>query len=903
MKRTVDAIGASRLTVRAALLGALLAAALAPILTAAAHTSPVDAMPDETAVADADWPQLGRDAQRTGASPQRVAGPYRFYWRWAEVPFASRAQPVVASGRLFIGSLNGTMYAVDAAYDARGGPPSILWQRDLGSPIRAGAAVSGDVVLVGTHHGALHGLEASSGRILWSFPTGGALLASPLVSWGVAYLGSADGAFYALRASDGALLWKREVGSPILGSAAMSISRDRVFFMAEDMRAYALAASDGSLLWRTEALQGQSASDRWPVVAGDLVLFRTQPLVNFTRLLHAGDQVLDSAGPRLSDWEADWALVRPKVLSHLETRPQEQSLYALEASSGQPRGLPPVLYTFGNNDAPAPPVVHRGSVYLPYRPRHGIQTDSPVAVHVTTRYDAELGRMDPTTLDVTGLASPDQFRYQFRLTSDEPAVLTLAGELLLVDSWERLGGIDLADGSLVAVVQQAVDGLPCQWGVGGPMPGFYEGCPFPGPRVGEGMSRSGAAVGSGRIFWRVDASGLASIGPDDGSEREPLAARVVGSDPGPLPGPKALPASALASFVWAEPPLAPSVPEDLRARLEREVEAIVSAEGHMMPYYLERGHHGRGSFPPEVTNDSEPASVADSNGFWYDQGELLLSLSRAYPYLGPSLQERVRSYLQAEMGRFPPLERLPWPVDPWLKEGRARESYPVPMRSSLGSWPPPGVPIQTLYALWAYGRYTGDWGYLASRWEQIKELFHARKGAIDSYAEVAGAIGYARIARRLGQEAEASAGEAAAVGAMQAGYDFGAWLERANRLCPADTNRPQEKPGRRAGVFFGLTPEVGRYLRETNLGAVEWALRDVAGYPGGSYLWYATRVGLQGELGESSYHSPEIGWSVFLAEAYVRQATREQLRYWLDRAWGIGDLYSLQKLVATIEAP
>ena len=114
--------------------------------------------------------------------------------------------------------------------------------------------------------------------------------------------------------------------------------------------------------------------------------------------------------------------------------------------------------------------------------------------------------------------------------------------------------------------------------------------------------------------------------------------------------------------------------------------------------------------------------------------------------------------------------------------------------------------------------------------------------------------------------------------------------------------RPDEAPGRRAPVFFGLTPEVGRYLHDTNLGAVQQILDDVAGYPNGSYLWYATRLGIQDESGESSYHSPEIGWSVFLAQAYVNQATQQQLRYWLDRPWGLGDLWYIQKLVATIQA-
>src|SRR5205823_12343465 len=86
---------------------------------------------------------------------------------------------------------------------------------------------------------------------------------------------------------------------------------------------------------------------------------------------------------------------------------------------------------------------------------HGIQNDSPTAVHVSSRYAAELGRMDPASLDIAGLSSATPFNYQLRLTSDEPSVLTIAGDLLLVDNWERLGGISLPSGTMVGLAQAA----------------------------------------------------------------------------------------------------------------------------------------------------------------------------------------------------------------------------------------------------------------------------------------------------------------------------------------------------------------------------------------------------------------------------------------------------------------
>jgi hypothetical protein len=878
---------------------------LLALLVSAAPVQAADWAPaGGSASSELDWPQLGRDAQRSNAAPLAVRGPYRFYWRWTGVPIASRVQPVVVAGRLYVGSLNGTLYALDAGYDARGGAPRLLWQRDLGSPIRAGAAVEGGIVVVGVQHGMIYGLDAASGTLRWSLATGGAIVAAPLVANGMAYLGSADGHMYALRVRDGSLRWAAEIGAPVLGSAALSRDGATLFLGAEDMRAYALATRDGSLRWRAQ-LQGQSSSDRWPVVAGDTAFFRTMPVRFFHDLIHDGDEVLDSAGALRPDPRADWAAVQPKIVGYLRTHPADQTLFALDITNGRSRGVAPVLYTFGTNDPPTPPVVIGGSPVLAYRARHGIQNDSGVAVHVTSRYDAELGHLNPNSLDIAAVASSTPFAYQFRLTSDEPAVLSAAGDMLLVDNWERLGGVDLKTGALVGVAQVAWDYPEC-WvhcEANDTLMPFFEQYPFTQQRPGEGNARAGAVIAAGRIFWKASGSGLAAIGP--GVALLPKAAQIA-AQPVPLPSSASLPdrpARALSdaqlrSYVWDVPAPA-QAPRDLALQLDREIGLIVARDQHLLPLALERGFHGAGSWPPDTAKPPGPATIHNSEVYWFNPGELVMTLARAYPYLGAARQSQVRAYLRAEMQRFAPLEPLPYPPASWLSEGRARELYQVGDRHSWNSWPPPDTPVQTLYALWAYGYYTGDWDYLGQRWDAIEGVFEARKSAIDSYARIAGAIGYARIARQLGHPQQAAQGEAAALAAMRAGLDFATWRERANLQYPD----PRDiVAGQRGQPLWGLTPEVGRYLADSNRAAVDVYLESVIGEQHGSYLWYVTRLGTQAERGESSFHSPELAWSVFLAQAYIRGASQAQLRRWLDRPWALGDVWYIQKVLATIEA-
>src|SRR5262249_9781144 len=154
---------------------------------------------------------------------------------------------------------------------------------------------------------------------------------------GTAFLGSGDGNVYAIRTSDGTVLWTAAIGVPVLGSAALSTDGTAIFVVAENAVAYALATGTGAILWQTQ-LQGQSASDRWPVVLGNSVYIRTQPISNFSDLLHTGDTTLDLAGPELSDWTQDWNLIEPSIVSYLVSNPGAQTFFALSASNGQSLG-------------------------------------------------------------------------------------------------------------------------------------------------------------------------------------------------------------------------------------------------------------------------------------------------------------------------------------------------------------------------------------------------------------------------------------------------------------------------------------------------------------------------------------------------------------------------------------
>ncbi len=879
-----------------------------------------------------DWPQLGHDAQRTNYTTEEVDPPYCYLWKWDAVPVASRAQPVVAGGRFFVGGLDGVLYARDAT---TGAP---LWSFPTGGPIRNSPGVAGNLVITGSYDGYTYALNVINGSLVWKTNTGSSMTA-PLIdsAHNRVYVASTYGVLTALNISNGQPQWSYTTSAAILISPSLSQDGSLVIFGDESVRAIAVSASTGKLQWQT-TLQGQSLSDRYPVVAGNSVIFRSQPQYYFPILLSEGDTVMDSAGSLLSDWNADWTKVKPQILKYLQginptghslqTLMNPQTFFVLNTSNGTSQGIAPVLYTFGSDDTPAPPVIAKGQAYVAYRARHGIQTDGG-AIHVMSKYDAELGAMNLSTLDITGLrnSNPLSGQPQFRMTSDEGGVLTMGGNNLWVDNWERVGGINVSNGQLIAIGNVSNDWPECytQCGPGGPNPYFPlsgnpndPAYPFPSPRVTEGHARSGVVLANHMIYWHAIEAGMAGIGHVDGGSCPTPA--VWRDSAGKLPAydastATAVPQSTTALSDYVTNDLNNPVPvtqqnQDLVNRLNSEIQALLQAANgkHLMPYFTERGMTVSTTWPYNVPSGNAPpvliAYEAQGNAYWFDPGELLYTMAMAYPYLSPSLQSEVKNYMSGEMSRYPPLQDLPYnnTSRDWLRSGSQREPYTVPFRAQLNNWPPAAANISSIYALWLWSKNTGDWSYAQNNWSAVQNLFNARKGSLRYYSDVAGVIGYYRLSIHFGKSSEATTAMQTAVSALTSGLNFNAYVTTANN----DYKDPRGMTtGWSAPVFFGLTPEIGAYLADQTGGQAQNlinSLESLNSSGNGLLWWYLTRAGEHGEAGETDFLAPVTAWSHFLAHAYILHNNQATLRKYLDRPWAPGDLYSLQKIVAAIQA-
>ena len=202
------------------------------------------------------------------------------------------SSPVFQDGVLYVGSDDGSVYALDAASGQR------RWRYATAGPVASTPAVAGGLVYFMSYDGKFYAVEAQSGKLRWKFTTGGErrfeaknlhgflpknqtiadpfdlFLSSPVVAEGAVFFGCGDGNLYALDASTGALRWKLQTGDVIHASPAYA---DGVVYVGSwDSYLYAVEAASGKERWRFKSgedpyIHNQVGFQSSPAVVGGVV--------------------------------------------------------------------------------------------------------------------------------------------------------------------------------------------------------------------------------------------------------------------------------------------------------------------------------------------------------------------------------------------------------------------------------------------------------------------------------------------------------------------------------------------------------------------------------------------------------------------------------------------------------
>ncbi len=160
--------------------------------------------------------------------------------------------PFAHQGKVFAGSEEGTLYAVDGENGRR------LWTFNVAQAVVVAAGAWEKRIFAASQDRSLYAIDIEEGECLWRFTTGGRIHAAPCLAHDVVYLGSADHKVYALQAARGRLLWSFATG----GEVRTTPSEDHglVFIGSRDRHLYVLSAIDGKELWRRQFFGYPSAA-------------------------------------------------------------------------------------------------------------------------------------------------------------------------------------------------------------------------------------------------------------------------------------------------------------------------------------------------------------------------------------------------------------------------------------------------------------------------------------------------------------------------------------------------------------------------------------------------------------------------------------------------------------------
>lgn len=293
----------------------------------------------------ADWPQLQNGPARLGYSPEKIDVPLKRAWVLGFSPerLFPQTQPVVAGGRVMLGTAMGSFHAFEATSGKK------LWSFQAGGPILHTAGVEAGRVFFGCLDGCVYALNAPDGTLAWKFesklPTG--FSTAVLLAEGKVFIANRGGVYFALDQRDGKPAWQRELGVPVLMSSAYDDGR--LFVGAMDMRVYALDAKTGQTVWTSDTLYGAAFKDYWPVVYKDYVLVRPAKVSGGA----TGPAIEWFPGP-LPQSELD---KQEKMLAAFEKNPNTKNLFVLDKKTGREAFVVPHWVTCTMNGATTPPCV------------------------------------------------------------------------------------------------------------------------------------------------------------------------------------------------------------------------------------------------------------------------------------------------------------------------------------------------------------------------------------------------------------------------------------------------------------------------------------------------------------------------------------------------------------------
>jgi outer membrane protein assembly factor BamB len=895
---------------------------------------------------EGDWPMLAANPQRTSWTPEEVRGQLRPVWYRVIDPYISHKTQIIAANNLLYVSTARGLYALHTGDNPAYSAGELAWVYPTELPLGHSPTVVNGVVYVGGYDRKIHAIVANpdpstlptdsttgysiNDRVLWTFEAGpgtdelgAGFETNPLVVNGTVYAGNRDGYMYAIDAATGNLKWRYKTDGPILFSAAYKDGM--IYFASNDAHAYALNANNGSLVWKSQKLPGAGFHSYWPVVYKDWVIFggaenyrmaywsEDFPSIgtesNLTSLErdelypnHQSDPIETTIGPQGTepgDWvegtvtiDASQPTVTPNgptlpITEYFEQKPWRRTYFVLDRLTGEE-------FTFDSDSDSRPEYApfpwagtHSGNRYPPVIGGDG----------VLYQYVNYLSNPWITQGNITGWKFGTPFISRISSSSfavDEPQAYSAGGNLIYWTHFDsQAGAYDIS---------VPMGGSDREWTFW-PWDALDEILPGYDAKYFLNHPDALALVyGSANGVYEQPSTTLIPYRGKVYLHRRNaiIALGDTSTDPIQL---------SLVSTVDTQESLPKITTDQLKQKLAEEVQKILDA-GHLRP-----GYHSTGIWDPHATSSDNPGTgIGDYLiDYFHNPSDTLYTLARALPYLPPELQQQTRTYLQQEFAAYPPYDiaHIGW------ADGESREIFDIPpdIQITIDQFSPrqsSGTVWGSRAEWWFFPQYSfyGLWKY-AQEFGNAREIFNKIRNKLetppsDDYlaeyphihnAYIAGYIGYLELEKMAGEPESAN---------------VRAELNRLMNLRATSFSKdaPQfpvsgayatnyKNTLNIARNFMYLVPELADYLYENAYDKVQEAVNEYSEIAPG---WFVSKY--DATYGEGVLQQLYDYHSLFQAKALILREPREELVKYLDvPAFARGDLFYIQNLIATIEAP
>jgi len=215
-----------------------------------------------------DWPLVRGDAQGTAVAQSALPENLEKLWQF-DVPMGSfSATPIVFNGVVFIGDLDGVVWAIDLADGKR----RWRFKPDESDGFKASAGYRDGFVCVGDLGGVFYCLDAATGKKQWSRKTDGAIDSSPNFYKGRVIFGSEDNNLYCIDLKTGKDVWKLTLADQI--QCSPTVLDNRAFLAGCDGSFHVVDLDKGTEIPPPVDIEGPSGQS--PAIVGDVAYFGTE---------------------------------------------------------------------------------------------------------------------------------------------------------------------------------------------------------------------------------------------------------------------------------------------------------------------------------------------------------------------------------------------------------------------------------------------------------------------------------------------------------------------------------------------------------------------------------------------------------------------------------------------------